>query len=132
MKKFWDIAVPYFGIEIDITIIYHTLRDIFIILILWLLGYHGFQAAFTLLLVSGFFEAGNGVAYSPDGSHCFYNPLDVLPSVFVGFLAVSILSGIFDWMLLVKLILIYVIANLILVVLNKILRRDIIIRQSAS
>ena len=77
MKSIWDIAVIHMGSQVNITILYHTFRDVFIIFILWLLGYRGFQLVSTLLL-SGFFKAGNGVCYNCDGSHAFFNPLDLL------------------------------------------------------
>jgi hypothetical protein len=128
MKYTWDFVVPYVGFEMDISFLYHTLRDILIIVVLWQIGFRDFQAAFTLLLVSGFFEAGNGVCYNSDGSHCFYNPLDILPSVFVGYFAVSIMSGVFELWLLVMLTLIFLISVLILIALNKVLGRDIIIK----
>ncbi|MBN2357238.1 hypothetical protein JXO59_14070 [candidate division KSB1 bacterium] len=123
MIKFTDIAVPYVGIELDITLLYHTLRDIFLIIILWQVGYRGFQAALTLVLLSGFFEAGNGICYNRDGSHAIFNPIDILPAVLIGFFAVCLLSGIFDWMMLLYLSLIFILFTLSLMVINALMGR---------
>jgi hypothetical protein len=128
MKKFCDIAVPFVGIEIDFSPIYHFFRDLLVVFILWQIGYRGFQAAFTTMLISGFFEAGNGICFLKDGTHCHFDFLDVIPSVFAGFLIVSLLSENFDLTLLLNLLLIYFSVVLILLFLNITLGRKIIIK----
>ena len=129
MHRLKDIAIPNIGTELDVTPIYHFFRDLFITFILWQIGFRDFYAAFTTMLVSGFFEAGNGICYYKDGSNCFFDFIDFLPSVFAGFLVVSFLSKDFDLMLLAKLFIIYVLIVLFLILLNKLLGRDIIIKK---
>ncbi|HEX9971403.1 MAG TPA: hypothetical protein VGD14_04970, partial [bacterium] len=92
MNKFCGMAIPYVGIEINFTPIYHFFRDLLITFILWQISYRGFQAAFTTMLISGFFEAGNGICFLKDGTHCHFDFLDLIPSVFAGFLMVGFLS----------------------------------------
>lgn len=128
MKKFFDIAIPYVGIKIDFTPINHFFRDLLITFILWQIGYRDFQAAFATMLISGFFEAGNGISFSKDGTHSFFDFLDFLPSVFAGFLTIVLLSNKFDLTILVKLLIIYISVVLILTLLNKLLGRKIIIK----
>ncbi len=128
MNKFCEIAVPYVGIEIDFSPIYHFFRDLIFTIILWQISYRGFQAAFTTMLMSGFFEAGNGICFSKDGMYCHFDFLDLIPSVFAGFLIVSLLSKNFDLTLLLKLALIYFSAVVILTLLNIALGRKIIIK----
>jgi len=81
------------------------------------------------MLISGFFEAGNEICYYKEGSNCFFDLLDFLPSVFAGFLVVCFLSKHIDLMLLLKLIIIYLLIVLLLVLLNKLMGRDIIIKK---
>ena len=128
MNKFFDIAVPYVGIVINFTPIYHFFRDLIFAIILWQIGYRGFQAAFTTVLISGFFEAGNGICYTKDGTHNHFDFLDLIPSVFAGFLVVSLLSQNYDLTLLLKLALIYCSVIVILTLLNIVLGRKIIIK----
>ena len=85
--------------------------------------------AFTTMLMSGFWEAGNGVLFSKDGTHDFFDFLDFLPSVFAGFLMVGLLSNNYDFILLRNLILIYISTVLIFLLLNILLGRKIIIKK---
>ena len=128
MNKFYCIAIPYVGIQIDFTPIYHFFRDLLVVFIIWQVGFHGFQAAFTAMLVSGFFEAGNGICFLEDGTHCHFDFLDLIPSVFAGFLMVSFLSDNFDLMLLLKLLAIYFSVCLVLLFLNIALGRKFIFK----
>ena len=128
MNKFCEIAVPYVGIKINFTPIYHFFRDLLVVFILWQIGYRGFQAAFTTMLISGFFEAGNGICFSKDGTHDHFDFLDLIPSVFAGFLVVSLMSKNFNLTLLLNLLLIYFSVVLILTLLNILLGRKIIIK----
>lgn len=132
MKNFYDTVIPYVGIEINFTPVYHFLRDLFFAFILWQIGYRDFQAAFATMLISGFFETGNGICFLQDGSHGHFDFLDLIPSVFAGFLIVSLLSKNFDLTILVKLLLIYISVVLTLTLLNKLLGREIIIKFIAS
>lgn len=128
MQKFSDITIPHIGIELDITLLYHTFRDIFVIFILWQLGYRGFHAALTLLLLSIFFEAGNGILYNPDGSHAIFNPLDILPAPLVGFFSVSLRNGVFEWTMLLQLSVIFFLSCLILFIANALMGRKFLYR----
>ena len=128
MNNFCDIAVPYVGIEINFSPIYHFFRDILVVFILWQIGYRGFQAAFTTMLISGFFEAGNGICFLKDGTHCHFDFLDLIPSVFAGFLVVSLMSNNFNLTLLLNLLLIFFSVVVILTLLNIALGRKIIIK----
>ncbi len=80
------------------------------------------------MLISGFFEAGNGICFLKDGTHCHFDFLDLIPSVFAGFLMVGFLSKYFDLMLLFNLLLIYCSVVLILTLLNISLGRKVIIK----
>jgi hypothetical protein len=127
MKKIFDFIVPYAGIELNLSPLAHFGRDLLLGFILWQVGYRDFQAAFAIMLASGFFEAGNGIAFEADGSHSFFDFLDFLPSPIAGFLVVGYLSRHFDLMLLLKLLALYAITAIVLVVLNKLLGRKIAI-----
>jgi len=127
MRKIVDFIVPYAGIKFNLSPLAHFARDFFLAVILWQIGYRDFQAAFATMFASGFFEAGNGVAFKEGGNHGFFDLLDFLPSPVAGFLAVGYLSDKFDLMLLLELLAIYAITVIIIVVLNKLLGRKIII-----
>lgn len=129
MKKFINRVIPFVGIEIDISPILHFFRDLLFAFILWQIGYRDFQAALATMLISGFFEAGNGICPLPDGRHCHFDFLDVFPSVIAGFLVVSFLSNNFDLLLLVKLLIIYAVTVVVLLILNLLLGRKIIIKK---
>jgi len=126
MKNLKDIIIPYIGIEVDITPVLHIFRDFVFTLILWQIGFRDFQAAFTVMLISGFWEGGNGICYNSDGTHCHFDILDFLPSVFVGFLTVGVLSRQFDFSILLKLGLVYVLTITLLLLLNIILQRKFV------
>ena len=124
-----DSVIPHLGIELDFTPLFHFVRDLLIVLIIWQIGYRDFQAALTPMIASGFFEAGNGIAFQSDGNHDFFDFLDFLPSVLAGFLGVGFLSGKFDFQLLLLLLAIYAAVVLLLLVLNLLLGRQIVIRK---
>ena len=120
-----DSIIPHVGIKLDFSPLFHFFRDLLIAFILWQIGYRDFQAASATMIASGFFEAGNGVAFQKDGNPNFFDFLDFLPSVFAGFLVVGFLSGKFDLQLLLILFVIYVSVVLILLILNILLGRRI-------
>ena len=125
MNNFFDVAVPYVGIEINFSPVYHFFRDILVVFILWQIGYRGFQAALTIMLISGFFEAGNGICFLKDGTHFHFDFLDLIPSVFAGFLVVSLMSNNFNLTLLLNLLLLFFSVVVILTLLNIALGRKI-------
>lgn len=127
MKKIFDAIVPYVGIKFNLSPLAHFGRDLLLGFIFWQIGFRDFQAAFAVMLASGFFEAGNGISFEADGSHCIFDFLDFLPSPFAGFLAVGYFSHDFDFMLLLELLAIYAVTVIVLTVLNKLLGRKIII-----
>jgi hypothetical protein len=108
MKEYFDNIIPYVGIQLDLTPIFHIFRDLLFTYIFWHIGYRDFQAAFTTMLVSGFWEAGNGICYNCDATHSHFDILDLLPSVFAGFLMVGFLSNNYDLTILRTLLIIYV------------------------
>jgi hypothetical protein len=129
MKKYLDRIIPYVGIQIDISPVFHLFRDLLFTFIFWQIGYRDFQAAFTTMLVSGFWEAGNGVCYNSDGTHCHFDFLDLLPSVFAGFLMVGFLSANYDPGILRTLLLVYISVVILFSLLNKLMGREIIIKR---
>lgn len=129
MGKFVDKVIPFMGVKFDASPLLHFVRDLIVALLLWFIGFRDFQAAFTTMLTSAFFETGNGVAFQRGGSHDFFDFLDFLPSVVAGFLVVSVFSGSFDIKLLITLFLIYAAIVVILVVINLILGRKITIEK---
>ena len=118
--------IPHVGIELDLSPLLHFFRDLVITFILWQIGYRDFQAAFGIMIASGFFEAGNGILFQSDGERS----LDFLPSVLAGFLVVGFLSGKFDFQLLLTLFLIYIAVVLVLLIINVLLGRTIIIKRA--
>ena len=129
MKKLIDTIIPHVGIELDITPILHFFRDLLFTFIFWQIGYRDFHAAFTTMLISGSWEAGNGICFNSDGSHSHFDFLDLLPSVFAGFLTVGFMSKKYDFTILLKLLLIYISVVLLLLILNKLLGREIEIKR---
>ncbi|MGH7595066.1 MAG: hypothetical protein ACREOI_01890 [bacterium] len=127
MKKIYAAIVPYVGIKFNFSPLAHFGRDLLLGFILWQIGFRDFQAAFAVMLASGFFEAGNGIAFNADGSHGFFDFLDFLPSAIAGFLVVGYLSHDFDLALLFKLLALYAVTVIVLTVLNKLLGRKIVI-----
>ncbi len=127
MKKIYDVIVPYVGIKFNFSPLAHFGRDLLLAFVLWQIGYRDFQAALAVMLASGFFEAGNGIAFDADGNHGFFDFLDFLPSPLAGFLVVGYLSHDFDLMLLFELLALYAITVIVLTVLNKLLGRKIVI-----
>ncbi len=127
MRKIFDFILPHVGIEFNLSPLAHFGRDLLLVFILWQVGYREFQAALAVMLTSGFFEAGNGISFEADGSHGFFDFLDFLPSPIAGFLVIGYLSHHFDLMLLLKLLALYAITAVVLVVLNKLLGREIAI-----
>jgi len=129
MQRFIDTVIPHVGIKIDFSPLLHFVRDLLVACTLWQIGFRDFQAAFATMLISGFFETGSGVSFQSDGAHDFFDFLDLLPSVFAGFLVVGILSGNFALALLLKLILIYGGSSVALLLINMLLGREIIIKK---
>lgn len=121
----FDAIVPYVGIKFNLSPLAHLGRDLLLAFVLWQIGYRDFQAAFAVMLASGFFEVGNGIAFEADGSHGIFDFLDFLPSVIAGFLVAGYLSHNFDFMLLLELLAIYAVTVIVLTVLNKLLGRKI-------
>ena len=128
MKKYVDVIIPYVGIEINISPILHFFRDLLFTFIFLKIGFQDFNAALTTMLVSGFWEAGNGICFNSDGTHSHFDFLDLLPSVFAGFLMVGFLSKSYDFTILFKLISIYLVVVLLFLFLNTLLGRKIIIK----
>ena len=129
MQLYVDDIIPHVGIEVDSSLIFHFLRDAVLTFIFWQIGYHDFQAAFVTMLASGFFETGNGICYNYDGTHGHFDLLDLLTSVIAGFLIVSLLAVNFDFFILLNLSIIYASVAVVLVVLNKLLKRKFIFRR---
>ncbi|MCI0693547.1 hypothetical protein L0337_16260 [candidate division KSB1 bacterium] len=127
MRKIFDFIVPHAGIEFNLSPLAHFGRDLLLGFILWQIGYRDFQAAFAVMLASGLFEAGNGIAFNADGNHGFFDFLDFLPSPLAGFLVIGYLSHDFDLMLLLELLALYAVTVIVLTVLNKLLGRKIVI-----
>jgi hypothetical protein len=128
MKKYIDAIIPYVGGAFDYTPVLHLCRDLFFTFIFWQIGYRGFQVAFTTMLGSGFWEAGNGVCFNNDGTHGHFDFLDLLPSVFAGFLMVGFLSNNYDWSIVRTLGIIYLSVVVLLFLLNKLLGREIVFK----
>jgi hypothetical protein len=127
--KLIDAVIPHVGIKLDFSPLLHFARDLLLAFVLWQIGFRDFQAAFTTLLASGFFETACGISFQADGAHDIFDFLDLLPSAFAGFLVVGLLSGNFDFVLLLNLILIYAAGVVVLLLANIILGRKIIISQ---
>ena len=127
MGDFINRVIPHVGIKIDASPLFHFARDLLVTLLLWLIGFRDFQAAFTTMLTSGFLEIGNGISFRSDGTHDFFDFFDFLPSPIAGFLVVGLFSKNFELALLIKLLAIYAAVVLVLVILNQLLGRKIII-----
>jgi hypothetical protein len=127
MEKIFDAIVPYVGIKFNLSPLAHFARDLLLAFVLWQIGFRDFQASFAVMLASGFFEAGNGIAFDADGNHGFFDFLDFLPSAIAGFLVVGYLADDFDLILLLELLALYAVTVIVLAVLNKLLGRKIII-----
>ncbi len=121
--------IPHVGIELDLSPLLHFFRDLVLTFILWQIGYRDFQAAFGIMIASGFFEAGNGVVFQSDGTPSFFDFLDFLPSVLAGFLVVGFLSGKLDFQLLLTLFIIYIAVVLVLLIINLLLGRKVPIKR---
>ncbi|MFQ5772299.1 MAG: hypothetical protein ACE5HX_17320 [bacterium] len=128
MRHFIDRAVPHFGFDINWTPIFHFFRDLLFAFLLWQIGFRNFQAAFATMLISGFYEVGQGVSARADGSPNFFDFFDFFPSVIAGFLMVSFMSQNIALALFLDLILIYIATVLLLLLLNKMLGREIIVK----
>ena len=128
MNRFFEIAIPYVGIEINFSPLYHFFRDLVFAMILWQIGFRDIQAALTTMLISGFFEAGNGICYNKNGSHCHFDFLDLIPSVFAGFIVISFMSSTFNLTLLLNLLLIFFSVVIILTLINIILGRKFVFK----
>lgn len=126
MGEFINKVIPHVGIKIDASLLFHFARDLLVTLLLWLIGFRDFQAAFITMLASGFLEVGNGIAYQSDGTRNFFDFLDFLPSVVAGFLIVSLFSKSFELTLLLKLFAIYAAVVILLFLSNKLLGRKFI------
>ncbi len=122
-------VIPHVGIELDLSPLFHFLRDLLLTFILWQVGYRDFQVALGVMIASGFFEAGNGVVFQKDGTPSFFDFLDFLPSVLASFLVIGFLSGKFDFQLLLLLFVIYVVVVLVLLIINLLLGRTIQVKQ---
>lgn len=79
------------------------------------------------MIASGFLETGNGISFSKDGSHDFFDFLDFLPSGIAGFLIISLAAGSFDLAPLLQLFIIFAAVVVVLVILNLALGRKIVI-----
>ncbi len=125
MNKILDSVIPHVGVKLNLSPLAHFFRDLLFTYLLWQIGFRGFRAALTTMLISGFFETGNGISFQSNGRRGYFDFLDFLPSAFAGFLVVGYLSGRFDPRLLLDLLLIFFVTVAVLLLVNKLLGREI-------
>ncbi len=128
MTALFDRTIPYVGIKLDLTPVTHLGRDLLIALILWNVGLAAFETALVVMLMSGAYETGQGLAFLSDGSRNHFDLLDFLPSAFAGPIVVGLFTHRFDSDLLTTTLLLYLGTAFFLLLVNFLLRRDFIVR----
>ena len=129
MKNYSDVLIPWIGIHLDISPLLHVLRDFLFAFGLWWLGYRDFQLCFTIMIISGFWEAGNGICYGSNGQHGYFDLIDFVPAVFAGPIVIGIKTGNFPVNLFIRMVIIYFVVCLGLWIANKILKRPFVFQK---